>query len=333
MDKKYFPGGNSGKGFFNCFDGIKAADENDFRTIVLKGGPGVGKNTLMKKVAKEAKSRGFDVSLFYCSGDPDSLDAIKIKEKKVILVDGTAPHIIDPVFPGVDDEIVNLGVHISQRICERRDELKAFFAKNSYEYTRCYSYLATALVLVKSNRQAFAEKADTELIDKKIEDILTPSYKNGRVRKLFLSAITCKGEGDFKDTVAGERKYFISGDAGQIFMERVMHALGDRDLEVFPDPLDTASIAHIYVPKEDIWFTTFDIGNAKKIDGDEFLKGEKEEYVTFNKAQVRTLKEKAISHLKNCKAAHDEIEKIYYQYMDFEGVNREHESVLNKIFS
>lgn len=333
MVKKYFPGGNSGKGFYNCFAGIKAFGEEDFRTIVLKGGPGVGKNTLMKKVADEAKERGFDVSYFYCSGDPDSLDAVKIKEKSVILVDGTAPHIIDPVFPGVDDEIVNLGVYISPDIFTKRAELKALFAKNSYEYTRCYSYLATALALVNGNRQAFGEIYDVNLMDKKITEMITPDYKrNGRQRKLFLEAVTCKGNVAFMDTVSAKNVFTVSGDGRHLFMERLNLYLDGKDRELYLDPIDTKAINHIYIPHEDKWFTTFDV-SENIVDSNEFLKGESSEYVSFNKAQVEILKEKAISHLKQCKAAHDEIEKIYYKYMDFDGVNKEHEAVINRIFS
>ena len=49
MGKKYFPGANSGEGFYSRFDGIVPQGAAHY-TYVLKGGPGVGKNTLMKNI-------------------------------------------------------------------------------------------------------------------------------------------------------------------------------------------------------------------------------------------------------------------------------------------
>ena len=43
---------------------------------------------------------GYDVELHYCSSDFDSLDAIVIEELKVALMDGTAPHVMEPEIPG-----------------------------------------------------------------------------------------------------------------------------------------------------------------------------------------------------------------------------------------
>lgn len=44
-----------------------------------------------------------------CSGDPDSLDAILLPGKKAALVDGTAPHVVEPKYPGVVEQYINLG--------------------------------------------------------------------------------------------------------------------------------------------------------------------------------------------------------------------------------
>lgn len=45
---------------------------------------------------------------FYCSSDTDSLDGIASPSLKVAAIDGTAPHVIEPDYPGVYDEIINL---------------------------------------------------------------------------------------------------------------------------------------------------------------------------------------------------------------------------------
>ena len=37
------------------------------------------------------------------------LDGILIKEINVAMLDGTSPHVVDPLTPGAVDEILNLG--------------------------------------------------------------------------------------------------------------------------------------------------------------------------------------------------------------------------------
>ena len=90
--RKLFPGGNTANGSFNFFDNIIPQNVN--RIFCLKGGPGVGKSSFMKKIAKEFIEKGYDVELHYCPSDPSSLDGVVILKLGVVLLDATAPHIV-----------------------------------------------------------------------------------------------------------------------------------------------------------------------------------------------------------------------------------------------
>ena len=48
------------------------------RTLIIKGGPGVGKSTLMKKAGVHYEEEGMEVHYYHCSGDPDSVDAVYV---------------------------------------------------------------------------------------------------------------------------------------------------------------------------------------------------------------------------------------------------------------
>ena len=50
-----------------------------------------------------------DTEYILCSGDPDSLDALLLPQLGVALVDGTAPHVVEPKYPGVVDRYVKHG--------------------------------------------------------------------------------------------------------------------------------------------------------------------------------------------------------------------------------
>ena len=73
--EKYFIGGNTAYGFRSFYDGELARCEN---VILMKGAPGTGKSTLLKTIGKECAVRGIDHELWYCSGDPESVDGIYI---------------------------------------------------------------------------------------------------------------------------------------------------------------------------------------------------------------------------------------------------------------
>ena len=332
MIKKYFPGGNTGFGFYNCFEHIKCYDEEEYNTIILKGGPGVGKSTLMKNVANEAIKMGYDVSHFFCSGDPKSYDAIKIRETKTIIVDGTAPHIIDPEYPGVLDEIVNLGVYISPEIKARKEELMMYFAKNRYEYTRCYGYLNTAMTLDASNKKAYMYAFDEKLIDSAIRKHIKPDISVSKPRrKMFIDGITCDGYVSFKETIKGENVILVSGRMASYFMDRVNYLASAYSAELFLDLLNPENIKHIYIPELDMWFTTANISCDTVYEDRDFKKDEISDYTFFNEAECEILVANAIRHLVSCKLAHDEIENIYKEYVDFKGIDKEHRNLIDRV--
>lgn len=89
--KKVFPGGNTAKGFYSYYDNIIGMDAT--RLFIIKGGPGVGKSSFMKKIANEMLERGYDIEFHQCSSDNNSVDGIVIPALKIAMIDGTAPHV------------------------------------------------------------------------------------------------------------------------------------------------------------------------------------------------------------------------------------------------
>lgn len=90
-----FPGGNTSKGFYSFYRYI-LGQEDARRIICIKGGPGTGKSSLMKKIATHFNEKGYDIEFHHCSSDNNSLDGIVIKGLNVAMLDGTAPHVVVP---------------------------------------------------------------------------------------------------------------------------------------------------------------------------------------------------------------------------------------------
>ena len=92
----FFLGANTPEGFHSLYDNFIDAKKGDF-LWVIKGGPGCGKSSFMRKVGTAAQQAGLDVEYIYCSGDPDSLDGVRIPQRHVAYVDGTSPHDTAPL--------------------------------------------------------------------------------------------------------------------------------------------------------------------------------------------------------------------------------------------
>ena len=72
----------------------------------LKGRPGTGKSTLLKKLVSECKERGINAEVYHCGFDVSSLDMVILPELNACIFDSTAPHLHEPSRTG--DEIIDL---------------------------------------------------------------------------------------------------------------------------------------------------------------------------------------------------------------------------------
>ena len=108
--KSYFAAANGFSGFRSYFNEIFNT-KNYTRVFIIKGGPGTGKSTLMKRLINDFRKSATEIHAIYCSSDPSSLDGVVLEFGKIRLafLDGTAPHATDTVYPGAVDELVNLG--------------------------------------------------------------------------------------------------------------------------------------------------------------------------------------------------------------------------------
>ena len=99
MVLRFFLGANSGEGFFSLYPQL--CREEARRIFVIKSGPGSGKSTAMRTLAKALGDAQEEI---LCSSDPASLDGVVFPD--LALLDGTAPHVTEPDFPGAGGDIL-----------------------------------------------------------------------------------------------------------------------------------------------------------------------------------------------------------------------------------
>lgn len=78
---------------------IPQLTENITTRYFIKGRPGTGKSTFLKRIAAQASERGYDVYIYHCSFDPNSLDMIAVPQLDFCIFDSTAPHEYFPSRP------------------------------------------------------------------------------------------------------------------------------------------------------------------------------------------------------------------------------------------
>lgn len=353
---KFFLGANSPLGFFSLFDNLYNPEEGWF-CYILKGGPGTGKSSLMKKIAVRAVESGLNPELIYCPSDPNSLDAVIINEKKVSIVDGTAPHAMDPIYPGVSDKIINLGdFWHPDLIADKRDEILNLSHKNLLFRTRAVGYLRACksikndIVNITSdaiNREKTLNytKNLTKRLFKKISD--TPGHEKTR----FISAITPDGIIFFEDTVTllCENIYIINDDSGVVstiilnYIRQAALNLG-HDVITCRCPMSPQSkIEGLIFPHTETAFTVSNSSHPleylksspRKINSRRFLERKTisphSHLLAFDRKIEQKLMLEAIKNLNKAKHIHDEIENTYISTMDFERINNFSEKLISEI--
>ena len=142
--RRYFLGANTGKGFVSVYEDFCRPESGNF-LYVIKGGPGCGKSSFMKKIGKAAEEAGLDVEYVLCSGDPDSLDGVLVPAWHVGYADGTSPHVLDVALPAASGAYLDLGQFYDvSALRPKRDALADLTEKYRAQYAIAYAALAQA---------------------------------------------------------------------------------------------------------------------------------------------------------------------------------------------
>ena len=297
MNATYFPGANTGVGFVSRFSGIVPPQAAQHYTYVLKGGPGVGKSTLMRKVAERAAARGLEVEEFRCASDPDSFDAVRVPALRVVLLDGTAPHSIDPVIPGACDEVIDLGHFLRHaEFMEKADALRALFAENRTHYDRAYACLAAARALMQAAVDAAASAVDLTAVRAYLSPLFAKEV-TGTNRRLFCRSATPKGVVDFADTLGlGDCRHF-RGAVGAVVLREAERLADGRAVTLLDDFILPEIPRRILLPAQGLALCNTGDGADDAVG---FLRAPLPDFVAYAEDESRALVDRATGELAAC---------------------------------
>jgi nucleoside-triphosphatase THEP1 len=342
-EKHYFASGNTADGYTDFY---KTSLENLDRVFILKGGPGTGKSTLMKKIGGKLQQQGQQVEWVHCTSDPTKIDFVIFPELKTGIVDGTAPHIVEPEAPGAIEEYVNLGVAWDPKhLTKHRDEILALKAIIKESHKRAYQLFKEARETHDQWEHYYISNLDIDKADQLANQInkrFIPKEQQERPEvgislHRFLGAATPYGTIDFVPQLTENvaKRIFLKGRPGtgkSTLLKKIAKEaeVNGYEVEVYHCGFDPQSLDMVII--RELGFAIFDSTAPHEYvperSGDEILdlyevlvtNGTDERYAsdlarisTVYKAQMR----EALASLKDTKNAKKKLEEIYGEAMNF----------------
>lgn len=341
--RKFFPGANSSEGFYSLYHYILPKPQIK---IILKGGPGVGKSTFIKKIARELMAEGWEVEHCCCSSDNSSLDGTVI-DKRAAVIDGTAPHTVDPIHPGAVDDIIHLGEYWDEEfLWKNREEVIHLGNQISQHFTRAYLFLKEAgiqhLRLQQYYQEGWHKKEEKKLLSLLKEELFsaTPHWlkREPQKRHVFASAITPDGVVSHLPSLLSHlEKIYVLEDRIPEAQDRILKSIKEEAINrgfstlILHCGLFPKKVHHIIL--EELKTAIITKTPLHKAPAHQKIKkviplyhcreggyGLERELTAAEEDFEKTL-QKACQEMKKARNLHLKREDIYIQAMDFQGVN------------
>lgn len=335
--ERYFLGNNTGYGFRSYYE----QELKKIKTVILlKGGPGTGKSSLLRKLAQKAHDKGMDYEEWYCSGDPTSLDGIYIKDVDVAVTDATSPHATGADLPVMRDIIFDLAQGLDKRILDANvDIIKHILNDKKRYFNRAYQHLKCALChynnMIECERAELNERALNRFAAAFAQEISIGNDDDGSgIRRLFARAICPSGESAYYDCLRDKKIFKLKGGeyAVAAFINRVSEYTDSATVLLNPlEPLHAEGI---------IVGDTAVVGDAGQF-GDK-VSEEINLNIFAGRPDVDAIEEErnacvlstafAVEQLNKGRAAHLNAEKYFIAAMDFTNIDKQKDRIDKIVF-
>ncbi len=332
-ERRFFAAANGITGFRSYFDEIFPSEELT-GVFVLKGGPGTGKSTLLRDLSSAFASPDIQQDIFHCSSDPKSLDGLLLTlgERRIAILDGTAPHERDARIPGATDILVNLGEGFDLgALRAQREKILTLQKKKSISYKDAYFYLAIFGIFASKIMAETKERLKEGAIHLLENDSFF--QKNAEAEGVFTKrpiGAFCKDGLQRLDTYEKicKQKFHIEGEdeEGKILLTALFSRLSKNGSfgYVSPSPLFSDLVDGLILKNGEVSITQKKTEGSKEIFSKDFFKKispeaarRGEEY----KAEAARYLSLAREALCRASESHFALEEIYTPAMHFERID------------
>jgi len=342
----YFLAANAPEGFVSHHEDWLAGWDTVY---LIKGGPGGGKSTYMRRIQRRMERCGLPCEEVLCATDPDSLDGLGIPALGTAFFDATPPHAAEPRYFGAKDVYLPLGGYCdaaslkgkTNAIKELTDGYKAAFPR----ITRC---LAAAKEVSDQRFDAILRGVSLDRLNAAAagliaqEGLSVPGGNGGRVHARFLSARDGGGIRFLEDTVRAlcPRRHVIEDTYGlsPFVLAPILRAAtaAGHCVWVCHDPLSPrCMLRHVLLPDLGLGFVTGAGGAPPAVRTGDFIDpavlNGKRLHLTLLSRIEETLCEEASLLMKEARGIHDELEALYLPYIDFDGLTASADALAERL--
>ena len=318
-----------------------------WRVYLLKGGAGSGKSTLLRRIAAQDN----DAELFLCSADPASLDGVRLSGRRVLVLDATAPHAVEPQYWGACERLVSLPAD-NERLYADRDRIRDLSDRCAALHVTARRQLAAAATAQTEWERVLRPLVDTAAIAAFAHRLAQTEWDvqpiDGKHERRFLTALTPDGIRPLFETAQALcPRLFVLVDEGGLAslllskLHREAEAAGMTALispsVLFPDRIDQLllpTIGTAFLTSNDQ--TVVDFPVYRRIHLSRFLSdGVLSEHRNRRHLWKRTVDEcvnDAAIAAGEAKAVHDELETVTAAAADWRAVQRLGDDLLTDIF-
>ncbi len=350
---KSFLGALTPYGFTGYFDELSRLD-SESRTYIIKGGPGCGKSSMMKRIGEKLEANGFDAEYIHCSSDPTSLDGVICDKLNFALADGTSPHVLEPTLPAARQSVISLYDCIDEvALSDCRDALTELTARNKRCFERAGRFVSAAASLYNDVQRASSGFLYEAKLERYIENLSsrlfpikneTEYYEKNR----FLSATTPDGIVSFiRENLATCTYRYILKDRFGAFAHKALTLLHEQAKQrgipavccrCFLSPYDR--LEALFLPTLSLCFVMSGFISPLNGDGCRVIHGSRfydtealrarANKLSFCKKTILSLLKQGCEILSEARAIHTEIEQFYIPNFDFEHLHMYEEALLAK---
>lgn len=356
MEKAFFAASNSAEGFKNYYgECFERAD----RLYIIKGGPGTGKSTLMRRVADIATSKGMNTEKYFCSSDHTSFDGVLFYngDEWIGMLDGTFPHPYNPKIPGLREQIIDTGKFWDkEKLKQNGENIRYLCAEKSRCYNSAYSYLRACGNLSEVYASYTPCKVNSEKISRTVGKLIRQSGENASCSRLpalvnSIGMLGCAHLETFER--CADKIYVLYGEdsartvGARSFLHEVYTSAADRGCAVRLafDPIYIGELDGVFVEDQGLWFVKESAisgveekykDKIKRINMQRFIKDQSDGMYTKEKKYCKKLRDMCVDGATKSLALagkhHFELEEIYKSAMDFDELEKYVNELCDSIF-